>query len=110
MSLTITNNWNQPLTGGARLCSFTVTFDNSYPTGGETFDISGYFQGSPDVQVTGDDGYVIEHDRGTAAAGKLVARYGDYDATADGALIDVANTTDLSAVIVKVLVIGDEAL
>ena len=107
MALTIANTFVIDSATGARVASFTVTFDNVYPTGGEILDISSWFQGSPDVYVAGDDGVVVQHNRGTSAAGLLLA----YEAGADGAALDqVANACDLSAVITKVLVIGNKAI
>jgi len=107
VALTISATHSTELPSGARQVAFTVTFDSSYPTGGEVFDVSTWFSGSPHVNPGGgDDGYVIQHDRGTAAAGVLLA----YEAGADGAALDeVANTTDLSAVICHVVVIGTPA-
>ncbi len=90
-----------PSTGGYRM---RVTFDNSYPTGGEVLDLSDYLSTIEHVQVSAKaSGYVIQHDHGTPAAGVLQA----FEAGADAAPLDeVADTTDLSAVVCDVLVFG----
>lgn len=104
MALTIAAQSVCELPNSHRLVVFRVTFDSSYPSGGETFDISTWFGGSPFmVGASGDDGYVIEHDRGTAAAGKLIAR---VSGTTDAPLNDEGNATDMSAVIATVTMIG----
>ncbi len=103
MAVTITVQHSCELPNGARQIDGTVTFDSSYPAGGEVFDISAYLSGSPNVRCSGDDGYEIQHDRGTAAAGKLLA----YEAGADTAPLDeVTATTDLSAVICYFQAVG----
>lgn len=84
----------------------TITFDNSYPAGGETLTAGDlglstllYIDASPD------DGYVVAYDYGT---GKLKA-YGS-DSGADGPLIEPSSfgtpVTDLSAVVSRVFAIG----
>lgn len=78
-----------------RLVTGTIAFDSSYPTGGEALDLSGKLKTLKSVMLENKSGYVFEYDY----ANKLVkAYYYDYDAGADGAAIEVANTTDLSAV------------
>lgn len=73
----------------------TVAFDSSYPTGGEEISF-GNFEAKPIyVAVESDSGYIFKYDR---TNGKIMAYYADYDAVADGALIQVADTTDLSGV------------
>ena len=71
------------LPNGERMIRGTGTLDASYAAGGEVIDLSTWFTGSPTVLVGGDDGYEVQHDRGTAAAGKLVA----YEAGADAAAL-----------------------
>jgi hypothetical protein len=81
-----------------------ITMDNSYPTGGETCDLSSYFGtacwGGHPIDDMANAGYLMRYDPAASnapATGKLLAYYFDYDAGADGAGIQVANTTDLSA-------------
>lgn len=95
----------QPLFG------FTMSFlcDNSYPTGGYQFDTYVTAQLGTDnndalpVGVTPNDcgGYVPVY---VPSTGKLKIYYADYDAVADGPLIEVPDTTDLSAVTLDLLV------
>jgi hypothetical protein len=80
--------------------SITIVGDNSYPAGG-----SASIEAAVQAQVGdgkallallpqgGNDGYVAYYDQ---ANDKLIVYYADYDAVADGALIEVAATTDLS--------------
>ena len=109
MAITISVTQSTNLPGGFRLISGTVTFDDSYPTGGETMDLSSYLlsTSSPTVIINGDDGYVIQHDRGTAAAGKLIA-YGTGSAN-KAALTQQDATTNLSTVICPFTAIGQAA-
>ena len=52
------------------LCSLS----NNYATGGDLFDISAYFTGTPIVILSPTvDGYGLVHDLGTAVAGKVMA-------------------------------------
>ena len=101
------------IVGDCELRRHTVTFDSSYPTGGEAlvrddlgyqvelihvFDGIARKPGSPDtaVQVTYD-----------AANGLLVAIWGDDDGTTgDTADAEVADTTDLSGYIVTLVSLG----
>jgi hypothetical protein len=84
-----TNAWSQY---NGKICFGSIAFDSSYPTGGET--VTG-IPFTPDVFLASPtSGYVFEYD---ATNNKLLAYYADYDAVADGALIQVADETDLSA-------------
>ena len=79
-----------------------VTFDSSYPTGGEAY-TAGLF-GLSRIEhleiASGGGGYVIQDD---ATNSKLLA----YEAGADGGALDeVANTTDLSSVTARVIAVG----
>lgn len=84
----------------------TVALDSSYPTGGEAITanavglgtiLMGYSPGTT-------SGYLFQWDNTNS---KLLAYYADYDAVADGALIQVPNTTDLSALTaVPLILIG----
>jgi hypothetical protein len=82
---------------GVRFVTGQVDFDNSYPTGGEEMDISTMLNGADlkGVVFENKSGFVFEYDYTNS---KVKAYYADYDAVADGALIQVAATTDLSAV------------
>lgn len=88
-----------------KILTGTFDFDASYPTGGESFDVSNFFpKGVVAVIPAPKSGYVFEYDSDN---GKLLAYYADYDAVADGALIEVANITDLAAITdVKFVALG----
>ena len=101
MALTITDTDASPPqaiqggTSGYKAVVKTVALDSSYPTGGES--LTAAMLGLSTVvfliaQPT--SGYVFEYNYTDS---KLLAYYGNYDA-ADGVLIDVPDTTDLSAV------------
>lgn len=74
-----------------------VDFDSSYPTGGEAItDAQLGFSKAPDwVEIEPKSGYVFEYD---GTNDKIKVFMADYDAVADGALIEANNTRDLSAV------------
>lgn len=81
-----------------------VTFDSSYPTGGEVIAPADF---GPAVDATQilyigpavNAGYVIEH---VPSTGKLKAYRADYDAVGDGPLAEVPNTTNLASVTVRI--------
>lgn len=106
---TVTKGRSNDVWGTRQIGLFRVTFDSSYPTGGEAFDLKAYgFQGPAQaVFVAQRDPnnaqYVVQYDHD---AEKLVAFW--VDTTVDGAaLAEVANTTNLSTLVVDVLVIGE---
>ena len=109
MAAVYTNTQTRDLGNGLKLIRGTLAMDSSYPTDGETVDFSSYFPGGTILFFSCDPvsagGYVLGHNYGTAAAGKVLAYYSDYDAVADGALIQVANTTNLSAITAAVCVV-----
>jgi len=104
MALTITNKINLGITG-RKLTIMTLAFDSSYPTGGESLTNDDLRIGRVDfVDAPSVSGYVFQYDYTNE---KLMAYYADYDAGADGALIEVANEADLSGVTgVRILAIG----
>ena len=100
MALTISNL--QYLDNGGNLARvFDLTYDDSYPTGGESLDVGslalsrvGFFS----ANSTG--GYVFRYDH---SADKIQAyRAGNTNAV----LAEASNTTDLSAITVRVKVEG----
>jgi len=93
----------QDLFGNTRIVQATLTFDDSYPTGGEAADpgLGTIFQAIHDPCISG---FVFQYDY---SAKKLIAYYADYDDTADGALIQVANeASGLDALVVRMTFIG----
>jgi len=72
-----------------------ISFDSSYPTGGESLDLTDRLQTVLAVFIENKSGYIFEYDYTNK---KVKAYYGNYDQTSDGALTEVANTTDLSSI------------
>jgi len=96
---------------GANFVDFSVTFDNSYAAGGEPISASSQLPNKVHggIVIKGAGGYVIEVEPQTnfgPTAPKLRVYYADYDAAADGALIEVPTTTDLSSVSCHVRLFG----
>lgn len=105
MALTITVDPPQ-MVGTQRCVRGTVTFDASYPTGGEAFTAAQLGLTSvrrvrfyPGQAGTGTDSYVPVWNQSTSAP-KVLAFMGDNNNASDGPLIEVANTTDLSTLVV----------
>lgn len=102
MAAAFTHVATRDLGNGMKLVQGTLAMDSSYPTNGETVDLSSYFPGGSILFFMADTvsskGFLLGHDYGTATAGKVKAYYLDYDAVADGAAIEVANTTDISTI------------
>lgn len=105
------NGRSEGVWGRKRFHIFSVTFDNSYPTGGEVLGLAAlgvadptnaryFFQQRAPLTV----GYCFVYDR---TNDKLVVFWADGTAGAAAALPQVANTTDLSALVVDILVIED---
>lgn len=89
----------------------TIAFDDAYPTGGEAWNAESEtgFSDIIMVFVQSTDGFVFQYvDSDTAASRKIKAYYADYDAVADGKLVEVADTTDINANLtaVNVMVVG----
>lgn len=99
--------WRLPQARGKNVLLVKITFDSSYPTGGEALapaDIDG-IEGDIDyLWCVGDSGgYVFDWDN---TNGKIKAYW--VDTTVDGApLAEVADTTDLSAIAPYFLVVGN---
>lgn len=103
MALTVTSLEKAKLSR-LRLNVVRVTFDSSYPTGGESLTAAqlGLNKVTVVIPLTA-SGYVGEYDLTNS---KLKAFYGDNNNASDGPLVEVANTTDLSAVTMNLVVIG----
>lgn len=81
--------------GHHKTVSGTFAFDASYPTGGESIsDITAQFRTCQGIVFQPKGGYVFDAD---ISNNKVIAYRADYDAAADGPLVQVPNTTDLSA-------------
>lgn len=89
--------------GKVRTVYGTMTFDSSYPTGGESITLGLniiYF-----VKFECVSGYVFEYD---SVNGKVKAYYGDYPATGAGALIELPNTSNLlDGKVVRYMAVGE---
>lgn len=107
MALTLSRSYQRESVGldQFRVNIIDVTFDSSYPTGGEalTPEDCGMQSIEAVLPQLGDTGYVVLYDRTNE---KLLAYMGDNNNASDGPLIEVANTTDLSTLDVRILVIG----
>lgn len=106
MALTIAKDFKTPQKAQGEFLGIltgTITFDSSYPTGGESLsDLSDLFKDLYCV-LTDSVGYVTSYDR---TNDKLLAYYADYDGTADGALIEAASEADLSTLVVSFVAFG----
>lgn len=102
LTVTVTNRENM---GSRAMTHGTIDFDSSYPTNGEVLLANTLKMASVDmIIVTSKNGYVFEYDY---ANEKVKAYYADYDAVADGALIEVANEVDLASLTgVRFMVFG----
>lgn len=92
MAATATVTKKYGIGGTATLYVGTIAFDSSYPTGGEAIDVSGNER--LEVVLAQHASYTFEWDQNDQ---KLKVGWGDYSAAADGAHVEVANTTDISA-------------
>lgn len=96
---TFTGNATNPtnVNGNLRVKQGTVTMSSSYATGGDALTPGAIgLERIINWDINTDDGYILKYDK---ANNKVLAYYADYDAGADGALIQVANAVDLSAVV-----------
>lgn len=91
--------------GNRKFVTADVTFDSSYATGGEAISVSSLGLTRLDFMwVSPDDGYLAQWD-GSLTAPKIKLFW--VDTTVDGAaMAEVASTTDVSAVAVKVFAFG----
>lgn len=103
--VTLAGDWLKSI-GNMKAVVASVAFDSSYPTGGESVTPAKLGLGKIEFLIAQPtSGYVFQWDN---ANSKLLAYYADYDAVADGALIQVPDTTDLSGLTaIKVLVFGN---
>lgn len=101
MSLSFSNEEQQSL-GSVRGVTGIITFDSSYPTGGEPFVASDIGLGEIlSIGINqGEDGYVFHWDR----ANDTIIVY--ESAGANAPLTEVANLTDLSGVVVEFIASG----
>lgn len=106
MALTYAALSTSTVPGDRKVRVGTLTFDSSYPTGGEAVTIASLGLTTLEaIIVNASGGYNAVWDRSVTAP-KILVYVGDNDAGADGPGAQVANTTDLSAVVVTYLAIG----
>jgi hypothetical protein len=93
-ALTVTTS-DRGVNGNKRWVRGSVAFSSSYATGGDT-GLTAAALGLDAVEhmeINGKATYLLEY---VNASGNVLAYYLDYDAAADGAAVQVPNTTDLS--------------
>lgn len=100
MAVTVTSVFKSEVEG-RRMHVVTIGFDDAYPTGGEpvTADNVGLTRIDQAI-ISPTAGYLLVWDQ---ANSKILAYYADYDAGADGALIEVPDTTDINASLTAVV-------
>lgn len=94
--------------GNRQRVSLASTFDSSYATGGEAFNANAIcgLQVVESVQISPSAGYVAEYVPSATAASRKIKVYW-VDTSIDGSpLLEVASTTNLSAVTFNVVVNG----
>jgi hypothetical protein len=101
---------------GARAIAGTLVMDGSYATSGDTMNLANYFHNAstPTVVISAADGYMLEHNHGTANAGTVIARYSSVN-TKNGAnetiaLVEVTATTNLATVNTTFVAFGKPSL
>jgi hypothetical protein len=101
---------------GVRTLGGTLVMDGSYATSGDTMNLANYLHNAstPTVVIGGADGYMLEHNHGTANAGTVIARYSSLNAlngpSVTIALVEVASTTNLATVNTTWIAMGKPAL
>lgn len=84
-----------------------ITFDNSYPTGGEAITVSNIAHGFKEIKTVlsevSTNGYILSYDSTNA---KLKVWQTNSDYAGDTPLVEVANTTDLSLETFRCTIIG----
>ncbi len=104
MPVTTKVDFDNLLGGGFSLVGGTLVMDSSSATAGDVMNLANIFSPSstPTVIIAAADGYMLEHNHGTANAGAVVARYGNHNARNGVSetipFVVVANATDLSSV------------
>lgn len=90
--------------GKKRQAVTEITMDSSYPTGGEAVTAAQLGLATVDVALCSTNtGHIAQYDKANA---KIKLYYADYDAVADGALIEVPAATDVATVVVTVVAFG----
>lgn len=103
-----------PLPGGEKLIRGKLNLASSYTANGDPLNLSNFFlsTGSPTVVCAGADGYIVEHNQGTAAGGTLVCYQNVMNTTtvntaaANSALYEVHSAANLATVNVVFFAVG----
>ena len=83
--------------GDQQVITGTLTFDSSYPTGGEAVSLAAIgLTRLDELIVRPAEGYVPEWDRSRTAP-KVLLYYSDNNTASDGVMIQLPDTTDASA-------------
>ena len=101
----ILDQFKRTIFGNKRIVMCDCDFDSSYPTGGESLTAASLGIKTIELLIAEPkSGYVFSYDYTDA---KLMVYYADYAAAAAGALIQIPDLTDLSAITnVKIFAIG----
>lgn len=107
MALAYSEKTTMQFVGNRRQIECTVTFDNSYATGGEPISLASLGLGFADKVdvVNPGQGYLVRWDRSRTAP-KLVVYQGDNANAAAAPGTQVPNATDLSTLVCGIRVTG----
>ena len=124
MALTVTQKGRVNVIGSRQMTTLDITFDSSYPTGGESLDLDDYV-GTIDMVMceTSNEGHSVFYDRTnkklklfTSAVGVVIdsatgsnANDLSTELTVADAYAEVADTTDCSTVTTTIVVYGTRA-
>jgi len=107
MGLTVEQLGRTNVVGNRLTVALKITPDSSWLAAGESLDLTTYVANIETVHIETDPGgYTWAYDR---SAKLLLAYYADNDASADSALIAVADTVNLSGIAVYITVTGGRA-
>ena len=82
---------------GRRIVTGELTFDAAYVAGGEPWDLSTYFDRISGALFESQDGYIFTLEaKATPVSAKVKVWEGDNNNAADGPLIELAGTPDLT--------------
>lgn len=105
MAVSVAKNRTDTVGRYTKYTTGTITFDSSYPTGGEPLvptDV-GLSSKVEFISVSPADGYIFEYDYSNE---KVIAYEPTSDATAPAVAKEVANTDDLSTVTARYFAFG----
>lgn len=112
MALTVEQLGRTNVSGNRHTVALKITFDSSYPTGGEALDLTAYVANIEGVSVEESGGYVFQYDRSNKKLKAYNVAASDQTPTADitaAALAEVTAATNLSSVVTYLTVTGGRA-